>query len=115
MKRLNDTLMGQKGFAEEYTAPLINLVHGGQHGYTPDYAALVSSAPYVKRNLVARLIEAPRGFNLLPNGQDYINILKALIELHPRTIEGIQSGLTADFASVPVGGGGEEQEIVSNV
>jgi len=114
MKRLNDTLMGQTGFAAERTAPLINLVHGGQFGFVPDFTTLVSSAPYVKKNLVARLMEAPGGFKLLPNKQDYVDVLKSLIELTPRTIEGIQSGITNEFVEVAVGGDGQMQEIISN-
>lgn len=114
MKRLNDTLMGQVGFAAERTAPLINLIHGNHNGFTPDFATLVSSAPYVKKNLVARLMDAPGGFNLLPNKQDLVNVLKALIELAPRTIEGVQSGVSNEFVEVAVGGDGQMQEIISN-
>ena len=41
--------------------------------------------------------------------------MKALVELHAKTIEGLQSTLTVEYSETPVGGAGEMQEDVTNV
>lgn len=113
--RLADTLLGKRGYGKEKLAPMVDLVNGAQFGPQTDLTSYVSNAAYVRRNLIARLIEAPRGFNDLPDPQRWIETLKALVELHPRTIEGLQSTLTAEFHETQVGGAGEIQQTVNNV
>lgn len=116
MSRLKDTFLGQnKGYGKYANAPIVDLRNGGQHGPMPDIGAYVSSSNYVRRNLIALLIEAPRGFNHLEDPDTFHRTLKALVELHPKSIEGLQSTLTVDFVENPVGGGGEMQEDISNV
>ncbi len=39
----------------------------------------------------------------------WIGTLKSLVELHPRSIEGLNMTLTAEFQDNPVGGAGEQQ------
>jgi hypothetical protein len=115
MSRLKDTILGQKGYGLHAQAPVVDLRNGGQNGPMPDIGAYVSSSAYVRRNLIALLIEAPRGFQDLEDPATYIETLKALVELHPKSIEGLQSTLTVDFVENAVGGAGEMQEDIANV
>ncbi len=117
MARLKDTILGGNAFGEGATAPMVDVAQpkAGQQGYRTDFEGFISNPAYVKRNLIAVLIEAPRGFNDLPNGDKWIATLKSLIELHSNSIEGLQSTLTADFVENAVGGAGEMQEDISNV
>lgn len=115
MSRLTHTLIGETAYGKMKTAPMIDITNGGQFGYMPDYSAFVSSAPYVRKNLIARVMEAPRGFRDLADGQKYVDALRAIIELAPKTIEGLSSGLTVDFAESAFGGAGEMIYNVSNV
>lgn len=115
MTRLTDTIIANKAFSRGRTAPMVDLKNGGQNGYMTDFPAYVSNAAYIRRNLIARLIEAPKGFSDLPDGQKWIDTLKTLIELHPKSIEGLNMGLTVEVASNPFGGGGEEQEDPTDV
>lgn len=115
MSRLKDTILGQKGYGQYAPAPLVDLRNGGQNGPMPDIAAYVSSSAYVRRNIIALLIEAPRGFQDLQDPTTYVETLKSLVELHPKSIEGLQSTLTVDFVENAVGGGGEMQEDIANV
>lgn len=87
----------------------------GQNGYQTDFRGYVSNANYVRRNIVAVLIEAPRGFQLLPDSKEWVNTLKSLVEVHAQSIEGLNSTLNVDWAETAVGGAGEMQEDLQNV
>jgi hypothetical protein len=75
----------------------------------------VSNQAYVRRNLICLLVEAPRAFSLLPNPDAWVATLRALVELHPLSIDGLQATLEVDFAESPVGGGGNMQEDFTDV
>lgn len=115
MARLTDALLEGQAFSAGHTQPMLDLTYGGMHGYAPDLTEWVSNAAYVRRNLVPILMEAPRFFRYMPNPEKYIQTLKALVELHPKTIEGLNAGLTVETATTPVGGGGEEQDEFTDV
>lgn len=110
MTRPTDLLLGPKAYGRGRAAPMMNLKNGGQFGYTPDYSTLVSSQPYVRGHVIAKLLSAPRGFDLLPEPDYWKETLKALIELHPESWEGLNSTLTVEHASAGFGGAGEEIE-----
>lgn len=117
MSRLKDAVLAANaGYAVGANQPMVSLESGnGQLGYMADYTAYVSNAAYVKRNLIAFLVEAPRGFQDLDNPPRWVGTLKALVELHAKTIEGLQSTLQVEFAENPVGGAGEMQEDITKV
>lgn len=115
MARLTDAILGQKSTGRNSNSPMLDLTHGGQHGYAPDLSAWVSNQAYVRRNIVPVLLEAPRFLQLMPEPDKSVQILKSLVELHPRSIDGLNAGLRVDFDDHPVGGGGEIQEEVVNV
>lgn len=115
MSRLKDAVLGKVGYAIGKDQPMVDLKNGAQMGYQPDYASLVSNSAYVKRNLITFLVESPRGFQDLDNPDRWVGTLKALVELHAKTIEGLQSTLTVEYSETPVGGAGEMQEDVTNV
>ena len=92
-----------------------DLRYSGQSGFATNPKSLVSNANYVKRNVIAILLESPTGFNDLPNSELLHGTLKALVERHAKQITGLTSTLTVEYVAQPVGGAGEEQEDVSNV
>ena len=97
MARLENAILGNTGYGQYAEAPMVNLVNGGQNGPMPDIGQYVSSSSYVRRSLIAILIEAPRGFQDLENPEAYVEALKALVELHPKSIEGLNATLTVEF------------------
>ena len=114
MTRPSDTLLGSRAYARGTQAPMINVQNGGQNGWMPDYASYLSSTNYVRRNIIARVVEFPRGFNLLPEPELLKNTLKSIVELHPLRIEGLQQGITWEFAETQFGGAGEMQQDPTN-
>lgn len=118
MSRLKDALMEGKGYGAGSSVQILNPGQGGQWGFGNDYPGWISNTPYIRRNLIAILISAPRGFRLLPNEEKegiWTNTLKSLIELHSMRIDGLQGMLNVETQSTPFGGAGEVQEDVSNV
>lgn len=114
MSRVTDAILSQKAFGRGSNQPMLDPTFGGQMGYAPNLAEWVSNAAYVRRNLICVLLEAPRFFQYMPDPQKWVDTLKSLVELHPRTIEGLNAGLTLEFDEHPVGGGGEMQQEVTD-
>ena len=110
MSRLQNAVLGQVAFAQGRQAPTLDPSLGGQFGFGNDYPSWVSNAQYIRRNLICRLLEAPRGFADLPEPSVMVNTLKALVELKCLRIEGLQAQLTVDVQATPFGGAGEQQE-----
>lgn len=103
----NAILQPTNAFAQGHNAPMLDLQNGGQMGYAPDLTQWVSSQAYVRKNIIAILVEAPKGFQNLPNPDYWIGTLRALVELHAMSIEGLQAGLEVDTAENAVGGAGQ--------
>ncbi len=51
----------------------------------------------------------------MPDSQKWVDSLKSLVELHARTIEGLNGGLTVEFDEHPVGGAGEMHQEITDV
>tara|TARA_B100000929_G_scaffold279165_1_gene255966 strand:- start:936 stop:1976 length:1041 start_codon:yes stop_codon:yes gene_type:complete len=117
--RLARQILGHEAYGEKrMDAPGmadIAQLQAGQNGFRTDFEGYVNNSAYVRRNLIAVLVEAPRGFQHLPNPNQWVATLKSLIELHANSIEGLTSTLTVDFVENAVGGAGEMQEDISNV
>lgn len=117
MARLSNTILSaDQAFAVGSKTPMVDPSLGGPFGFMPDYTQYVSNAQYVRRNIVARLIEAPRGFNDLPAGKEkFYATLKAVVEMWPKTIDGLKSTLNVSHEETPYGRAGEMMQQVSNV
>lgn len=113
--RPSDIILGGKSYASGRENAILDLKYGGQMGFQPDYPSYLSNAAYVKRNLIPFLVQAPRGFNDLDPTGKMIETLKALVELHPKSIEGLNSTLRVEFSETAFGGAGEMQQDVTNV
>jgi hypothetical protein len=113
MARLNDAIL-QNAFSRG-EMPMLDMQYGGMNGYAPNLVEWVSNQSYVRRNLICLLIEAPKGFQYLPDPQFWVSALRALVETHAKTIEGFNAGLTVEMSETAVGGGGEQQQDPTNV
>lgn len=113
MSRLADAIL--TGAYSKGKSPMTDLQYGGQNGYAPNLAEWVSNTHYVRRNLVCLLIEAPKGFQLLPEANFWVNALKAMVEVHAKTIDGFAAGLEVEVQETAVSGGGEMMQDYSNI
>jgi len=113
MSRLSDAIL-LNGYARG-RAPMLDPTYGGQNGFAPNLTEWVSQTHYVRRNIHCILLEAPRGFQYLPQPEFWVRALKNMVEVHARTIEGLNAGLEAEFSTTAVSGGGEMFEDTTNV
>ncbi len=107
--RLQDAVLEKKAHIKHSGAIAVDIRQGAQNGATTDFRGFVSNAAYVRKNIIPILIEAPRGFRDLGEEEVWTGTLKALVELHPKSIEGLNATLTAEFQETAVGGAGEMQ------
>lgn len=116
MPRYDNTILGNKAFAQNANAPMVDVRRGGQNGLLTNVAAYTANSAYVRRQLICLLLEAPRGFQDLPDPDYWVGTLKALVETQAQSIEGLTRTLTAEFAETQVGGSGAlVQEDIANV
>ena len=116
MSRLADAILqNNQAYAAGRQNPMLDLTKGGQMGFAPDYTQWVSNQSYIRRNLFCLLVEAPRGFTYLQNGDKYTGVLKSLVELHALSIDGLNAGLEVETSETPVGGSGQMQQHFTNV
>lgn len=116
MSRLTDAILqNNQAYAAGRQNPMLDLTKGGQMGFAPDYTQWVSNQSYIRRNLFCLLVEAPRGFTYLQNGDKYTGVLKSLVELHALSIDGLNAGLEVETSETPVGGSGQMQQHFTNV
>lgn len=114
MSRLTDAILNGS-YSRNIDRPMLDLKFGGQHGWAPNLVEFTSNQAYVSRPLVCILLEAPKMFSAMPDSQKWISSLKALFELHARSIDGFNAGLKVDVEEHPVGGAGEQQQEIVNV
>ncbi len=115
MARLTDALLTGAYNKDANTLPMLDLKYGGQQGWSPNLTEWVSNQAYVTRPVVCILLEAPKMFTVMPDADKWVSSLKSLFEVHARTIDGLTSSITVDTDTHPVGGGGEEQDEVTDV
>lgn len=116
-QRLTDAILGKDlAYAQGRQNAMLDLRYGGQMGYAPQLNQIISNQPYISRPLIALLIEAPLGFNDLPNPDYWIESLRSLIELRALKIGGLDATLEVNVEDTsPVGGAGEMHQDFTNV
>lgn len=95
--------------------PILDPTYGGQLGYGPDLRYWVNNANMKRMNAIPILLEAPRAWRYLNNPEKRVEVLRAMVELHPRSIEGLDATMNVSVDSTPVGGDGQQQQEFTNV
>lgn len=115
MTRMTDAILGNKAHGTGSKTPMVDLKYGGHFGWAPVLGEWVSSAAYKRQNVIPILLQEPVAFQALPNPEYWTNTLKALVEQHPQTIDGLNATYEVETAETPVGGGGQRQLEFVNV
>lgn len=113
--RWNDHLVGQNSYNRTGASNAVDPAKAGTRVFAPDLANVASNSPYVRRNVIPFLIEAPRFFDYHPQADRLVAGLKAFIEVHTRSIDGLNQQLTVDSGEAPYGGSGERIQTPTNV
>ena len=111
MSRATNTLLGNSNaYAQGAQNTMIDLSQGGQMGYVSDLSQLLSSQLHIRSNIIAVVIEGPKGFSYLPNSSYYYAALRELVERQAISIDGLAQGLEVQTVETPVGAAGEMME-----
>lgn len=102
-------------FGAANVANMMNLAQAGSFQLAPALGNLGANSPYVGRNLIPFLLEAPRFFRYTSNASYLTRCLKNFVETHVRTIEGLTQQIQVDYADSPWGGSGERIQTATNV
>ena len=123
MATITDSVLNQKTLYAG-SSPTPNLKYGGQSGYLPrigmvgpdgkNYDEWISNQAYVSRNIIPVVIRAPKFFSLLPEPARWLEVYKALLEVHALSIVGLTSEIELTTDEHAIGGGGEFQEEVTD-
>ena len=114
MSRLTDAIING-AYTRTIDRPMLDLKFGGQQGWAPNLTEWVSNQAYVSRPLSCILLEAPKMFTVMPDSEKWVSSLKALFELHARSIDGMNAGLKVETDEHPINGSGEKQQEIVNV
>lgn len=115
MARYQNPFIGNRIYGRGAAVNTIDVSQAGTKQFAPNLANIAANTPYVRRNVVPFLIEAPRFFQYVADADIMVRCLKALIENHTRTIDGLNQQLTVDPGEAPVGGSGERIQVPTNV
>lgn len=114
-KQSNVVMTANDSFTQRTYGPVTNMAIPGQEGYIPNYEYWHAAAEYVRPPVIPFLMEAPDAFQILDNPERLVATLKALMEVHARTIQGLDQSLEVEFSTTPFGGAGEQMETVAKV
>lgn len=114
-RRYSDVMIGQRAYGEGASSGTINLGLAGTRQFAVDIPNLAGNTPYVRRNVIAVLLDAPEFFRYMADTDLLVENLKRLIEVHARTITGLNQTLHVEYAEAPASGSGEVIETVTNV
>lgn len=100
---------------ENIVAARMDLTKGGQNGSLPDFENFESSAGYPQQKVMATLLAYPTLFDYLPPEEKnyWKATLKRLIEIMPRSIDGLDATVTPEFNDVVIGNAGGIMQQVS--
>lgn len=115
VSRIKDVFLADTAYARDAQGPIMDLQVPGHMGHHAIFENMFANTAYVSTNLIAVLVEAPKGFQYFSNPEQYVGALKVLVEQSARSWEGLQQGLSVEFTENAVHGGGEMQQDVSNV
>lgn len=111
----NTVMSANSSYANGANGAVTNLEIPAPYGYTPDFRYYHAAADYTRRPTIAFLMELPNCFKDTDDPEKWGGSLKALIEMHARTIDGIDYTLEVEHVETPFGGGGEMMQTLSKV
>lgn len=108
------------------SSPVLNLNLGGLMGAMPRFGYMdpgnknhfgewLNATPYVRENVIPVLLSYPKFFNLMPDPERWIGILKAVMEVQAQSIDGLRSTLSVASDTVAASGAGDEFGVPINV
>jgi len=102
----------------------VDIRKGNTWGFLPSIGGMDSgkniqewmyNTPYLRRDLIAIVLETPKGFDYLPNPKMWHEAVRSLFEIHAKTIEGLDGTLTVESTEQESGLNNQKIKTPSNV
>lgn len=90
-----------------FNKTVANASNGPQNGFVPTYHEWNGSPKFVRPNMIFVLLQEPKGMKYVPNGNERVAMLKDLLERQAKSISGINTSLSTEFAETPIGSDGD--------
>lgn len=113
--RYDDKFALGRAYGRDAPDNTIALDQAGTRQFAPNIDNIAGNSPYVQRNVIPILLQAPRFFQFMDNSQMWVRSLKAIVERHTRNVTGLNRSKNVDYAEAPVGGSGERIQVPINV
>lgn len=85
---------------------LPDLRFGGQFGYAANLSELVSTTPYIAKDIIVNITRYPGMYDLMPDGDLRKETLKQLVEVHTESITGFDRTITLGTSDVVISASG---------
>lgn len=112
---MTTTLLDAAHSLNEGSANMMDISVGGQNGFKRDADNYAQQTIYAQSKLIPVLITAPGAFRYMPDGEHRTAMLRALIEVLPKSITGLSSSLETTVQETPVNASGEVMQTITKV
>lgn len=109
----NSALLNPNGTGG-YKAPVANAWVGGQNGVMTNPGLYVQNSTYVRRNIVAKVVNFPGFVDYMPDPSTWRVGIKTMFEVQSK-IDGLEKGLDANFIEQEIGRTGKKQYDIDKV
>lgn len=96
-----------KGYAKNALPPVLNMGVQGNQGYLTEMQYYPSATDYIRKPLIIKVLQAPAGLMMLPNGSAYVAAYKNLIENWMQSWQGFNRTLSVNTQETQLGNAGE--------
>lgn len=86
---------------------IATLANRGQNGYLTDMTFMPNTTDYIAQPAIVKLLRAPTGFSLMPDGDAYVEALVNIIETMMQSWEGFNRTLNVSTTETQIGKSGE--------
>ena len=113
----NESQIMTPEFLGGMNTPITNIERGGSQGWSPRLGLLdgtaewISEKPFVQEDVMAFILEYPKGFDILPGGELLKRILKSYWEDRVSKIDGLKATLTIEYAEHSIGRSGQKYQV----
>lgn len=82
---------------------IVSLQNRFQNGYLTDLTFMPSSTDYIQQPMIVKVLRAPTGFAMLPNGKEYITALVNVMETLMQSWDGFNRTLSVGTTETQIG------------
>jgi hypothetical protein len=104
-----------KAYAKNALPPVLNMAVQGNQGYLTEMQYYPSATDYIRKPLIIKVLQAPAGLMMLPNGSAYVAAYKNLIENWMQSWQGFNRTLSVNTQETQLGNAGEVFQTPSRV